>query len=334
MIKLYSDTRIQLNIVEMITMEAWPSWTQWSSEALQDDTQRQRDLGPWQRASAARPGEWPQCAAAQRLQPGQPTNRQSEPTGPGFAAWKFMEIRWNKSNKESFFRPEMALWCQLMSVGGKDKAFRMSLQGFNDGSYSDSAFVCETRSFFWGVRQVLNINHNQPKFPGAAMAGHGLYAGRWSQRWSCFSRCRSRRGHRQWLTTALRRGSVWARDMLGWWGWQIGWYYKFGEKVKSNQKVGKGGKIMNNQEFLTWILVGLHIVDPYRSYSHSPYSLMILMRPKYQHWAFAQDVVIGSGGAMLKRFVQALHFAKRCKDMGSEPKIETGIIKQSRSILV
>ena len=34
----------------------------------------------------------------------------------------------------------------------------------------------------------------------------------------------------------------------------------------------------------------------------------------------AQDVVIGSGGAMLKRFVQALHFAKRCKDMGSEPK--------------
>ena len=151
------------------------------------------------------------------------------------------------------------------------------------------------------------------------MAGHGLYAGRWSQRWSCFSRCRSRRGHRQWLTTALRRGSVWARDMLGWWGREIGWYYKFGEKVKSNQKVGKGGKIMNNQEFLTWILVGLHIVDPYRSYSHSPYSLM---RPKYQHWAFAQDVVIGSGGAMLKRFVQALHFAKRCKDMGSEPKIE------------
>jgi hypothetical protein len=37
---------------------------------------------------------------------------------------------------------------------------------------------------------------------------------------------------------------------------------------------------------------------------------------------------------MLKRFVQALHFAKRCKDMGSEPKIETGIIKQSRSVCV
>lgn len=54
----------------MITMEAW---TQWSLEALQDDTQRQRDLGPWQRASAARPGEWPQCATAQRLQPGEPT---------------------------------------------------------------------------------------------------------------------------------------------------------------------------------------------------------------------------------------------------------------------
>ena len=80
-------------------------------------------------------------------------NRHSEPTGPGFAAWKFMEIRWNKSNKESYFRLEMALWCQLMSVGGKDKAFRMSLQGSHDGSYSDSAFVCETRSFLWGVRQ-------------------------------------------------------------------------------------------------------------------------------------------------------------------------------------
>jgi|Cyp1metagenome_2_1107374.scaffolds.fasta_scaffold13693_14 hypothetical protein len=40
-----------------------------------------------------------------------------------------------------------------MSVGGKDKAFRMSLQGSHDGSYSDSAFVCETRSFLWGVRQ-------------------------------------------------------------------------------------------------------------------------------------------------------------------------------------
>ena len=37
---------------------------------------------------------------------------------------------------------------------------------------------------------------------------------------------------------------------------------------------------------------------------------------------------------MLKRFVQALHLAKRCKDMGSEPKIETGIIKQSRSVCV
>lgn len=29
----------------------------------------------------------------------------------------------------------------------------------------------------------------------------------------------------------------------------------------------------------------------------------------------AADVVIGSGGAMLKRFVQALHFAKRCKEL-------------------
>lgn len=29
----------------------------------------------------------------------------------------------------------------------------------------------------------------------------------------------------------------------------------------------------------------------------------------------AADVVIGSGGAMLSRFVQALHFAKRCKDL-------------------
>ena len=27
-----------------------------------------------------------------------------------------------------------------------------------------------------------------------------------------------------------------------------------------------------------------------------------------------QDVVIGSGGQMLQRFVQALHFAKKCKE--------------------
>ena len=131
-------------------------------------------------------------------------------------------------------------------------------------------------------------------------SGDSLYVGRRSQRWSCIGCRRFGCGHCQWLATALWRSSV-STETLMTSGFNEGWLYNLHSMI--HDSVWRCG-------CLCFCFLPMQITTDEIWWNEGENSLGFL---KWIGTVALKDVVIGSGGAMLMRFVQALHFAKRCK---------------------
>ena len=266
----------------------WSVWTPTGAlqEAIEDDPWGQRELDPW---GWTRSWERPQYSSTECGSEGTFClwEGRSPPRNPNRHGTRNWWVGRSDEKPKNQRATDIYIYIVLVFIKFPWREHRMDMPLHQSQRFLEIFRLCN-----FGGKKVASW------FTPAS--GDSLYVGRRSQRWSCIGCRRFGCGHCQWLATALWRSSV-STETLMTSGFNEGWLYNLHSMI--HDSVWRCG-------CLCFCFLPMQITTDEIWWNEGENSLGFL---KWIGTVALKDVVIGSGGAMLMRFVQALHFAKRCK---------------------